>query len=439
MIKEFKIFEIFDSTNIYDYKLVKKSHEYEDGDGYDLYIVEFVSDDGTKYFVRVSFFNELKDNKKFKNFMTIDFMDEEQYKQNINVHYEINFKNTGKHEAIKIINTVFTILIDYRNKLNPYIVSFDCTKDRYKTYEYCVKKFFGDFIIVNYCYDEEDKCDFYLYNPKYFKISEDGYDVLTMDNRIVYSGTREDNISEALKISQYRDHYKKANSKFVQFFRYYFRNYFNDGYSIVSKNGYRIYFPIEIDIANVNIEPPHEITDWLRWNGYNNINYRKGTCFYGSREIKLGRLFQEKGRNDLLKTFVNDPKRDIKETKFYVVISCHPYDILGMSTGRGWSTCHDLEDIKYGGHHVHHLFNSMKNGILVAYLIRRNDMNIKNPISRCTLNGGIAVSAHIYGVNLSEFGDFLRKWTVKFRNDLQRDKDVYAGGLLKKYYVATGR
>lgn len=227
-------------------------------------------------------------------------------------------------------------------------------------------------------------------------------------------------VYEALKLSQYKDWEDEADWKMVNFFRDYFRK----NYKNVSRNGYRLYIPIEINFEKAKIDPPVEITTWLGWYGYFHVDYRKGTCRdkRDGREIRLGRLFQREGREDLLKIFMSDPKRDIKETKFYVVISCHPYDIMGMSTGRGWSSCLDMEDQKYGGHHIRHLSGHLNRSDLVAYLIRRNDTNIKNPISRCILRKEFAgngkyhleVDSHIYGVNLTEFYKALSDFVDKF-------------------------
>lgn len=185
MIKEFKIFELFDTS--YDYKLINNKRVSDEiGEGKE-YLYKFIAKDGTNYFVRPSFYKSPEEEEDYDNFLSIDFMDEEQYeveKENI---YDINFKNTKKHDSIKIITTVFNILVGLEKELNPYIISFNCTKDRYKTYVYCVNKFLTNYIKVYYEGDN-NMCYFYLYNNKYYKVSEDGDDVIRIDNKkIVYS------------------------------------------------------------------------------------------------------------------------------------------------------------------------------------------------------------------------------------------------------------
>ncbi len=189
MIKKFKLFELFDQTNIYDYELVSVEHGTEEGDNFDLYLYRFTGKD-TTYYARLSFFNKLKDTEYWNNFLTLDFMDEEQYLQNKDVHYEIKFKNTDKKDAVKVINTVFALLLELQNEVNPWIISFDCTEDRYRVYHYCVEKFLYNYIQVNYMMDDKTKGYFYLYNQKNYKVSEDGASIVRKDNeKIVYTGS----------------------------------------------------------------------------------------------------------------------------------------------------------------------------------------------------------------------------------------------------------
>lgn len=231
-------------------------------------------------------------------------------------------------------------------------------------------------------------------------------------------------LEEALTISQYRKNKDLSDTNYTNKMKDIFKKFYPEN---LSKNGYRAYFPLSIDIENVEIEPPQEIVDWLRWNGFYNFDYRKGLYTKNHMNFKLGRLFQKRGREDLLKIFMTDPKRNIKETDFYVVFSIHPYDILGMSTNRGWSTCHDLEDVRYNKNHLYGLYNFMNGGGFIAYLIKKNDKNIKNPISRVLIEGGrpqFYVDNHIYGVNLKEFREYVEKWTGELNNNIQNISKV---------------
>lgn len=62
----------------------------------------------------------------------------------------------------------------------------------------------------------------------------------------------------------------------------------------------------------------------------------------------------------------------------YIVISRHPYDLAGMSTGRGWTSCMHLET---GGYN-RYVPQSIAAGGLIAYLCDKDDKNIKNPKGR---------------------------------------------------------
>ena len=61
-----------------------------------------------------------------------------------------------------------------------------------------------------------------------------------------------------------------------------------------------------------------------------------------------------------------------------LVISRHPYDIAGMSTGRGWRSCMNIDD----GSMRHFVMSSMMGGVLIAYLCKKKDLDLKDPLGR---------------------------------------------------------
>ena len=73
--------------------------------------------------------------------------------------------------------------------------------------------------------------------------------------------------------------------------------------------------------------------------------------------------------------------RENKVKSFYIVFSKHRYDVAGMSTGRGWTSCMNL----YTGINAHYVQHDVKAGTLVAYLVRNDDLNIKNPVARVAI------------------------------------------------------
>lgn len=96
----------------------------------------------------------------------------------------------------------------------------------------------------------------------------------------------------------------------------------------------------------------------------------------GKRVMKIGKLLKD--NPELQRKFNNDPKRETSTKKdLTVCISRHPYDVAGMSTDRGWTSCMDLN--KYGSQRTY-VLQDVKHGTLVAYLINDDDRNLKNPI-----------------------------------------------------------
>lgn len=101
--------------------------------------------------------------------------------------------------------------------------------------------------------------------------------------------------------------------------------------------------------------------------------------YFKKKKIDTSRLTEVLGKS--YDDFVTDfHKRDtIKRNKNYViVISRHPYDIAGMSTDRGWTSCMNLEH----GEYRHYVMSSILNAALIAYFCTEDDTNINKPLGR---------------------------------------------------------
>lgn len=150
-----------------------------------------------------------------------------------------------------------------------------------------------------------------------------------------------------------------------------------------SVDKYRIYIPLDsVNIKAHKVVPPQAIVDYLTSIKFSLNDYLLGTAIMpdGKRTVRLGKALSKKP--ELLKMFENDPQRKLVHgEKLWVVISRHPYDILGMSFDRGWSSCMNLKD----GVNKHYLKGDLKHGTLVAYLIKDTDKNINAPISRIAI------------------------------------------------------
>ena len=89
--------------------------------------------------------------------------------------------------------------------------------------------------------------------------------------------------------------------------------------------------------------------------------------------------------DDLLKLYDEIPEvRQFRENKtktYYIVFSKHAYDIAGMSTNRGWSSCMNL----YQGINKHYLQYDVTDGTMIAYLVANDDLNITRPIARVAI------------------------------------------------------
>ncbi len=217
---------------------------------------------------------------------------------------------------------------------------------------------------------------------------------------------QDDSITEAISISDY----KKWSEDFN------WDNYKELDVFFGKEN--RLYYDLKVNTSSFKVKVPDEITDFFGWNGYEIEDYDAGLCIdKDDRPIRIGKLLTRLGETDLLNTYNKSKENTLKNVgDLQVVISRHPYDIIGMSTNRGWTTCHDINDKRYGGKHLHHLTENLKSGTIIAYLIRKDDKNIKNPIARCLLKRNrftrykYEVDHHVYGTRVNAMTKFLKSW-----------------------------
>jgi hypothetical protein len=228
--------------------------------------------------------------------------------------------------------------------------------------------------------------------------------------------------NEALLPSQFRKYVKEFNKeRYEDKFQKFKEKYDGD------KNAYRIYLPYDAEMEKSETEK--EIEELFHEYGYEIIDYISGTAKFkdAKNPSKIGKVLnsllnkvQDKEKvESLIKKFVEDPIRKSGKEEMLVCISRHPYDIAGADTDREWTNCmtigttdskkvRDLEnkleeldpendkykiseiknklsDIKRDGENVKYLLHDVKEGSLIAYLIKSTDKNINNPIANLNI------------------------------------------------------
>lgn len=147
-------------------------------------------------------------------------------------------------------------------------------------------------------------------------------------------------------------------------------------YDDVFADQHRLYFkPLLPQDAS---ETEAAIAKELQRHHFTVTDYHQGYCTdrHGKKSYRIGKLL--KGRPDLARKFEKDPRRTSHNQ--LVVLSRHPYDIARMSTGRAWISCMHKD-----GSMFQHVYADIQQGTLVAYLIKKDDVNIANPLSRTLL------------------------------------------------------
>jgi len=214
----------------------------------------------------------------------------------------------------------------------------------------------------------------------------------------------------------------------------------------------RIYIPYLVQETLADND--RNVIYYLKINGYttDDINYRKGYCFKdGKRMLRIGKAIKDISRvesqkyktpdekkivNDesvrMLRAFELSPSRKSKRIdNLKIVISQNAEDVAKMSTGRNWTSCMKLGK----GQHYEDVFCEIAAGALIAYLIRKDDNNIENPLARILIRRytnadgvSIALPDKIYGNASVDFYTNVKEWLDEKQKSLPKGSYERKGG-----------
>lgn len=231
------------------------------------------------------------------------------------------------------------------------------------------------------------------------------------------------------------------------------KEYANSNNGFVSRNGYRIYLPCPKVEANSTMSSNHIKIEGIRAEIYyaiedeitardndsyiSGFDYAKGIVKISfsngkEREQRIGKFIKDK---DLLDRYSKDPTRvvqSLNDREMYICISNHAYDVAGMSTDRNWTSCMDL----FNGSASRYVYEDIKYGTLVSYIIDKNDTNIETPIGRVLIKPyklsrkdyhGTDPAPIVYSPEVTVYSPFIglkpvREYLKKVCEEIQNDK-----------------
>ena len=207
----------------------------------------------------------------------------------------------------------------------------------------------------------------------------------------------------------------------------------------------RINIPLNASRPIVDVKPNKAVEDYLHSKGYTIENYFQGTARdkYG-RTPSIGKIVKD--NPEIKQLFDSDPNRkaaNAKKSNFTVVISRHPYDLVGMSFDRGWTSCMNLEsELDY----KKHIKDDINKGTLVAYLVKNDDLNINRPTARVLIKPFYSSSGErlmvldkTYGTELLDFRLTVSNFLEHFNRGKSEgvyllDEDLYADDDFNIFY-----
>jgi hypothetical protein len=200
-------------------------------------------------------------------------------------------------------------------------------------------------------------------------------------------------INEALPLSVAKPYVKKWDP---DTYAYIFRQ---SGYK-TDRNAYRLIVPTSITADEGPAYPNPIVVNYVKRAGYEIVDYQSNRAKKtdgDKREFSIGKIVNADPR--IKQLFDNDPSRKgARGGNYVVVVSRHPYDVIGMSSGRGWTSCMGLpktcspsdENYEDGGSNHHYLEADVTEGTIVAYLVNTNKLNktddiLKSPTARIAI------------------------------------------------------
>lgn len=185
------------------------------------------------------------------------------------------------------------------------------------------------------------------------------------------------------------------------------------------------------------------------------IKNNRAVSFDDKRETKITRVLSkskniDKETKEELKKEYDKMLSELKERErksldankdnYRIVISRHPYDIAGMSTDREWESCMTLDPTSgsYNEHTSEYVMMDIKEGSIIAYMVRKDDLNIEEPLARVLIKpyvgvdtGDVALftNTKVYGKPIKGFRETVQKWVEEHQTI---NEDIYV--MLKTLY-----
>ncbi len=162
---------------------------------------------------------------------------------------------------------------------------------------------------------------------------------------------------------------------------------------------YRKVYPVQkAEFGDSILSVKKSIEFCLKTVGYTVNNWSKTTCVscdLRSKPILIGKVLETefppnsgikqlftKNEAALRSNNIDQPVQQTTDSNVIGIVSRHPYDIAGMSTGREWTSCMILHKDGKESKGQQYIPSDIIEGTLVAYMVHKDDLNITKPLSR---------------------------------------------------------
>lgn len=197
------------------------------------------------------------------------------------------------------------------------------------------------------------------------------------------------------------------------------------------------------DVSPKGRSATHIVLHALHRSGYTTENYKTGLVSHTDtpdKKVKISKALEVAGLKDsevnwkinkrtpngsveenksgtLQKAYENDPERGAAKGEKGIVFTRNKYDVAGMSTDRGWSSCMNMVD----GENKKYLEHDINHGTVTAYFVHHDDQGLKSPVGRVNLkkfkngNGHVIYRPEesVYGTVPKNAVKHIHEWSEK--------------------------
>lgn len=183
--------------------------------------------------------------------------------------------------------------------------------------------------------------------------------------------------------------------------------------------------------TNPKVQPNEDVMNALTTMQYDVMDYNKGIFVKPPKPESIGKIFQANAVEPrIANIFEVEHTEDFNTSNQVIVITRDKYEVAEVSTNKKWNSCLNLGGGWTGldtlgkrqGENSEPAIRDVSIGCIAAYLVKKNDMNLDDPVARVSMKPFISDTTHHIALGVhdkvyfrgasypSEFREKVKEW-----------------------------